>query len=422
MKFYYIALNDLKSNLKDKKAIIGLIVMPIVIILILGFALGPFFKSKEVVRKFPITIINKDNGVSIHKLYRKYFLRNKLNVYKNGNINFGNMFYNAFQSKEIKKSIETRNLNKLEAIKNIKSSKIVALIEIPADFTEKFFKGEKVDITIVGDKSQAIKLEIVKKISENFCNRLNLVQYSTTHIINNNDKNYIKNKDLLNEIKNIGTSIQGSEKVILYSEIKNNKKDVSAFQYYVAAMTVMFILFTGSRGVYSIFLEKENQTFQRMISCGVETSHIIIGKFLGILFTGFLQLTFIILFTKIFFKVQWGSSILGIIWISITSVFCMSGFSMLIASIAKDRQSADNINNIGINIMSLLGGSFFPIYSMPFVIKIFSQFTINGESIRGYMAVMENLGYASWLMPGIYLAASGFLFLSISITKLKFLD
>lgn len=422
MKIYYIALNDLKSNLKDKKAIIGLVVMPIIIILILGFALGPYFNNKQVIQKYKVAIINKDNGIRINRLYKKYFLGNKYRNHNINSINFGSMFCDSFQSSEIEKSIGIEKIDKTQAIKDIKSSKIVALIAIPSNFTEKFFQGKRAEITIIGDKSQGIKLEIVKKISQSFCNRLNLVHYSISYLEKNKKIHDINDKILVNKINNIANNIEGFEKVILDRKINSNKKDVSAFQYYAAAMAVMFILFTGSRGVYSIFLEKENQTFQRMITCGVETRDIVLGKFLGIVFTGFFQLIFIILFTNLFFKVQWGNSILGITWISITSVLCMSGFSLFIASAAKDRQSADNINNIGINIMSLIGGSFFPIYSMPFIIRFLSRFTINGESIRGYVAVMENLDYTNWLIPGMYLLISGVLFLGISIAKLKFLD
>ena len=58
---FHIAFKDLIIVFKDRKALLTMLLMPILIIIILGSALSNMFSNDVAVKKFSIAVVNKDN-------------------------------------------------------------------------------------------------------------------------------------------------------------------------------------------------------------------------------------------------------------------------------------------------------------------------------------------------------------------------
>ena len=58
---FHIAFKDLAIVFKDRRALTTMLLMPILIILILGSALGNMFTKDAAIKKFSIAVVNKDD-------------------------------------------------------------------------------------------------------------------------------------------------------------------------------------------------------------------------------------------------------------------------------------------------------------------------------------------------------------------------
>lgn len=184
----------------------------------------------------------------------------------------------------------------------------------------------------MADPEQPIKAGVVKSIVEAFT-----LEVFKRRIILGTSMGILVAKNLINpaeiqqlipvwlsEIENIEELIRMEKKTE-----KRMDKNPLAMEYYAVGMGVMFILFATNAGAETIFQERRNKTLERIKVAPVSEREILGGKLFGIFLIALLQFVMIVFFTRIFYRVNWGDSILGIIIMILSSVLAFSGLSTL---------------------------------------------------------------------------------------------
>lgn len=396
MRILAIAVKDVLITFRDKKALVIIIAMPLVLIAILGAAFGQVFKQDNDLGEFKIAVVDHDGGTIAKEIK------------------------DILGKKEIKKIITTEITNETNARRGIKDTKYVAALIIPQDLSRRVVSGENVQLEIIADPGKALKANIFKGIMERFASGVSGITIAVNTTLEQLPQVGVVSPDVLvpKVVEDIKEGIQ--KPVVQWKDIttEGNKK-LSSFQYYSAAMGVMFIMFSGMFGIKSILEERDNRTLMRMMSTTTSKFTIVIGKFMGILFTGFIQVLIMIISTSLIFGVHWGTSYLGIVLMSLTSVFAASGLSMFIASLAKTERSAEMMASIGIQVMSLIGGSMVPVHVFPEFMKKISNFTLNKWSIVGFNNLMLDKGVDTVIQPSLALLAFGAVLLIIGVWRLR---
>lgn len=394
MKFVYIAFKDVLITFRDRKALVLLLLMPLVLIFILGNALGNAFSQEAAIERFNVAVIDKDNG------------------------QMGDSLKKVLVSRDVKKIIKINYLPDDLARERVSKGELSAALVIPADFTEQVMTGKNSSLLIFTDPGSPLQASVFRSIVENFTARVSAVQVGVKAVA---------------EV----TAAQGGNPIPVVAEAVpyfssprednysiediavEGKKTVSSQQYYSAGMAVMFILFSGMFGIKSIINEREKHTLARLMASNTTRFTIITGKFIGILGTGFCQLLIMIAVTSLIMKVHWGTSWFGVMVIGFSAVFATAGLSMFIAAVAPSPKSADILSSIGINIMSILGGSMIPVDQMPAAMKLLSKFTINGWALKGFLKLMQDQSWLTVTGPAAVLLGAGIVFLILGAWRLK---
>jgi ABC-2 type transport system permease protein len=135
---FHIAFKDLKVLFRDKKAIIILLLMPALIMLILGTALGSVFTEDTSVERFPIAVVNKDEGImSRHFIY-------------------------TFLDGEMSEMFKTYVVNEDKADDMLEKKTVPSVIVIPENFSESFNNLKDVKIVIKSDADDKVRTNIVE--------------------------------------------------------------------------------------------------------------------------------------------------------------------------------------------------------------------------------------------------------------------
>ena len=105
------------------------------------------------------------------------------------------------------------------------------------------------------------------------------------------------------------------------------------------------------------------------------TGGLVASLFFGLLFllfnvdinfsTHYRDILLIVFFTAIFYRVNWGDSLLGIIIMILSSVLAFSGLSTLLASLTKSEEQIGSIGPALAMIFGFLGGSMWPVFEFP---------------------------------------------------------
>src|SRR5690606_4840928 len=115
-----------------------------------------------------------------------------------------------------------------------------------------------------------------------------------------------------------------------------------------------------------------------------------IGIFFSAVIFSFIQLLVIYGFSWIVFGVKW--SVLPFIVVTLCLAFAVGGVAVLLVAISyrSDSEVAVNIfASIIVAILSLLGGSFFPIGDHSDLIQTIGNFTPNGAAMTSYLTILR---------------------------------
>ncbi len=396
-----IALKDLKVIFRDRKALAIMLVMPAVIMLILGSALGPMFESTLIIDKFMIAVVDKDGSLNSQRFYQD-FLRGEMS----------DMF-------------ETFVVDEEKANEMLRKEIVPSIIVIPEEFGINISNNSPVQIEVRSSAGESFKTSIVKSVAEGYANgysRYNAVSVALEEILKDKLDMIEKPISGLSDRDALMIDLQGKleNSFIDFNEDNQEKnKIVTGMQYYCAGMLVMFVLFGAGMGVKHMTEERENRTLGRLMTTRAGKASVLAGKFLGLMLITFTQALILILFTAIVYRVNWGGSVLGVLAVTISCTFTASGLGMMIAAITKTMKAAEGISQLVVQLFTILGGGMIPIYIMPDAVKTMSKVTLNWWAVNGYYDLMLGSSFVAVLPYCAVMVLMGILYLGIGVTRFR---
>ena len=394
-KIFFIGAKDVKIRARDPASFIMLLAMPLILIFILGIVFQPLWTSKPFT--IDIAIFNEDEG-EFSKI----------------------LIDDVFGSNELKDTIKIKFLENEEEIKKyINEGKIAAGIIFRKGFSESIIEGGNAQIKIYGDPEQTIKAGVVKNIVESFTfevlKRRTILETSLRFL---GTKNLISSTEIQKLIPEWLLEIENKKNLISVSSETEKKttKNPLAMEYYAIGIGVMYLLFATNAGAETIFKERRIKTFDRMKVAPLSNHTILGGKLFGIFFVALLQFVIIVIFTSIFYKVNWGNSVPGVIVMVLSAVLAFSGLSTLLASLTKSEEQIGNIGPALAMIFGFLGGAMWPAYGFPKWLNIASKFTPNRWAFDGFFKLMYSEGGVISILPQVLVLltmASIFFFIGV---------
>jgi ABC-2 type transport system permease protein len=101
-------------------------------------------------------------------------------------------------------------------------------------------------------------------------------------------------------------------------------------------------------------------------------------------------------------------------------ILVVSAWSVFVASISSSPASADVIGNLGILLMAVVGGSIYPLSSMPGFMRGLSRLTINRWAMDGFMVLFSGNDAAGTGIYSLVLVMMACVLMTASILIMKF--
>jgi ABC-2 type transport system permease protein len=354
-EFYHI--------LRDKRSMLILFGMPVIMVLLFGFALSTEIKNT------PVAIIDHSNDQVTRAIISKLFS--------------SGFFIPA---------------DKVESESNIanvfKHGKVKEVIVFENDFARKLESNRQASIQLIADASDP--------------NMGNLVVNYTNSIIAGYQDEYLK----LNKLP----VLISTESRMMY-----NPSLKSVFMFVPGVITILLMLITAMMTSISIAREKELGTMEILLVSPMKPLQIIAGKVVPYVILAFINAVTILLLSYFVFQMPVKGSLILLLAESLLFIIMALSLGIFISTVSKSQQMAMMLSMFALMLPTiLLSGFIFPIENMPMVLQLLSNIMPPRWFIIIVKAIMiKGLGISYIWKETLIIAGMALLFILLSVKKFK---
>lgn len=348
---------------RDVRSMVILFGMPVIQILLFGFAI-----STEI-RNAPVVILDHSNDYVTQQITNKllssgFFIRG-------GEIAGENQIHGIFRKGQVKE-----------------------VIIFEKDFAKNLDKEKRANIQLIADASDP--------------NTANLIVNYTQAIIQDYQQDYFAGMALPVEIK--------TETQMLY-----NPGLKSVFMFVPGIITILLMLISAMMTSISIAREKEMGTMEVLLVSPLRPIQIITGKVLPYVILSFINAVTILIMSYFIFGMPVNGSLILLLAESILFVFMALSLGIFISIVSNSQQMAMMLSMFALMLPSiLLSGFIFPIENMPVPLQVLSDLMPPRWFIIIIKAIMlKGLGITYIWKETLIIAGMALFFIALSIRKFK---
>lgn len=401
MAFWWLSLKDLRLISRDKKGLLTLILMPLLLIAILGSAFSGLMgaSSDATIDRLTLGIANLDREELGNTLTEDIF-KAGMNDY-----------------------LTVKEMNEDELNDRLKDRTIDVGLVIPAHFTKNLSAGKPVRVKLIAPPAAELKAEVVEGALRQF-EQTSAAMAAAAEVMKQAAPQSNSLSKSSPDSQSLPTTAEQPDDtnvpLIHETNVNTNESPIDSFQYYAVAMGVLFLLMTIVVGVAMMIEEKEQDVYQRLMISHLTPSHYIAGKLVGLCVMGWTQFTIIVVGTTVLFGVDWGESQTGIALVTGAYVFSAAGLGILIGSFFKQAKTFETAGLIGTQIIAAVGGSMVPLYALPdWLNNVAGKLLPNALALQTFLRLMSGASLPHLWSHVLGLVALGLLFLTIGLWKLR---
>lgn len=246
---------------------------------------------------------------------------------------------------------------KTNARRDIIEGKIAVAVVIPDDFDKVVRRESKSTVDVLKMQDTVTSIALVRAV-ERAISTMQL-RYATGEAVNDVMETYnLPVEDSVKEtvIEKFDSELE--KDVITYASSSIEEKDeaYNSISYSTLGILVLFIVFFVVSSADGILQDKLMGTWNRLLTTGVSNFQIFTGNILSIFLLGCIQTTVLIIFSKFVYKVDWGNSILGIVGLFASFLFCITGISLIIGVVVSSKKQLTSVTALVVMPTSLLAG------------------------------------------------------------------
>jgi ABC-2 type transport system permease protein len=352
-EFYHI--------LRDKRSLLLLLAMPIVLMIIFGFAI-----SNEI----------KNNSLAVYDMAKDEASQKIIEAFKASK--YFNITYNIYRKNEIEKVF--------------RQNKAALVIVIPSQFNSNLIATNKAAIQIIADASDPNTATI-------------LINHATAIIT--------EYQSSLNQQANIPYQIQTETRMLYNPELK------SAYSFVPGVMGLILMLISAMMTSVAIVREKELGTMEVLLVSPLNPLLIVIAKAIPYFLISVINVLTIIALSVFAMGLPVEGNFFLLLAESMLFIISCLSLGLLISTMAQSQQVALLISLLVLMLPTmLLSGFIFPVENMPKVLQWISNIVPATWYILMIKAIMlKGLGFASVWKENLVLIAMTIFFLAVSIKR-----
>ena len=369
MAAWQITRKDLLLLLKDKRAVVVLLVLPLLFISIVGMSTGQFLTRDDDSQRFRILVVDRSDSELSHQLVQTLQRHREFLV--------------------------TVADEPAEASDTLQRGVASMLITIGPEFETR--AGElRISEVFNSDSGplaggpEALDLNLETRPAAIGIGRLmeGVIFSQVIKVIAPVAAR--KNPLTRTWVKDSGPETSPDAKPAMASSVEKNIPATTAvYSWIVPGFTVMFAFFVISIMARSFIAERENGTLRRLLLAPVSRVSVLAGKTIPYYLTSVIQCLLLFLCGRLLFGMSWGPAPIYLIPVILCTSLAATSLGLLLATAVSTEQQVSSYGTTLILVLSSLSGCFFPRDMFPQTMKRVSLCTPHGWALKAFDAVLS---------------------------------
>ena len=384
MSAWFITAKDLLMLARDPRALVMLLVLPLLFIAIVGMSTGQFLTREDNTERFRIAVVDESQSETSRDLIKELCSRPEF-------------LMNPVKTKD-------------DAVEALRRGDALLVMQIGPKFEERVddlhmtdLFNTKTGLANVGVASLDLSIEAkgttggVGKLMEGALTSL-VIKFVAPIAAQKNPLT----RSWLHSVDDEEGTETGAETTPVTTPAPvinpNIAKPTTAFLWVVPGFTVMFAFFLVSIMARSFMIERDQGTLRRLMMAPISTTALLVGKTIPFYLTSVLQGSLLFLCGRVLFGMPWGSQPLYLIPVILCTSAAAASLGLLLSTMVKTDQQISSYGTALILILSSVSGCFFPRELFPKLMKKISLLTPHAWSLKAFDAVLTEPIIDPWLV------------------------
>jgi ABC-2 type transport system permease protein len=364
LRVFTVAIKDIKILIRDRMAFAMLLGMPIMLIVVLSFALKSEFEEGALELTLPI--IDREGSAASQRLVDRLSETEGVKV-------------------RVHDAVDEAGLRE-----DVRDGDYVAALVIPVGFSE-----------ARGDHDPPLALIVNPNESES--------------------EGIVRSVVVRAADQAAGTGAEEGEASGIATELTEASKEPGVYEQNVPGYAILAAFFMTMFVAGSLLAERFLGTFRRLHAMPVSRVTVFSGKILAAFGVGVVQMTLLFTFGFLVFGLRLGDQPLGLIPVTVGVVAAATGLGVLVAGYARTDQQATAFGTLIVLTMAALGGSMVPRSIMPDTMQTIGLITPHAWAIEGYQdVIVRDEGIADVMPAFAVLLAFAAVFFAIGVSRFRF--
>lgn len=387
---------DFLTISKSRADLFEALLMPILLISILGFALGNVLFGDSSIDTISVgLIVEQESEQELEALEEELqaegIPEEAIDQIKQAaeEVDPGTLFTDLIEDEEMSDLIQVERMSTEEAEQALEDDQIAGYFTIPEDFRSAVWHAlflEEEMTTQLGLRIQEegqVRASVLESVAHSFVEQFNL-ESSIALALD-------------------GEEVDGSEYDLGEEIFLANEEPVNAFQYYTIGMGAMYALSLASIMSSRAFLEKKQHVFGRIMLSGTKPLTYLASKMLSTTLICIAQLAILFLLSTLIFGTFSGRNM--DFWINMGYVTVL--FSLFVGSVTSlltalvlytSSDQASGMFGILVSVLAFFGGSFTPIEQFGEGFRQVASWVPNGTALISYLQLLQGFEWSE-IMP-----------------------
>jgi ABC-2 type transport system permease protein len=412
-KALYIALKDIQILLKDRASMIYLFLLPIVFILVLSTALGGLL-GEDADSLVALPVVNLDPG--------------------------GKLSQALIDALDEAGGVQVELYEQVEAQVQLEAFEIERVLTIPAGFTADVVAGRQVTLHLIShpdanETTTESVLRVVSGVARSMSLQAQLIAgfEQTGAMLSAAPAEYqvFSSERIVaqaeSQFEHAKTSPLVAVEQAQPEHLSALVAEPNAVQQNVPGYTIIFVFLTAQATASSIFREKREGSFRRLLAAPVRKAAMLAGKMLPNFVTGLIQIA-VILAIGVFVlpligleRLTLGNDPLALVLVSLLLALCSTGLGILIAAIARTEAQISGLSTLALWTMGAVGGCLFPPFLLGGLLDVVGKVVPHYWAIQAYQdLIVRGRGLADVVPEMLALLGFTLVFFVIGLWRFDF--
>ena len=378
-KIWAIAWKDLRSTLRNRPALVMMLVAPLGLAALLGFAFGGGQSFDIAATK--VVVANLDKGAGPGQ-------------------NAGAAIQKILTSADLSDILDAKTATSAAAAqKAVDNGDAEVAVIIPADFTSVVYGADPAaasQVELYENPTSQIGGSIVEGIVGQVMADINGARAAAAGAVALRDSGGFPSAstvaaraaETFTQAGGVSAGLQVTQRS---PRVGKSGRDVSVTGSILSGMMIFFMFFGAANVARTILTEDRDGTMPRLFTTPTRHGTIIAGKFVAVFLTVLVQAIVLLIAGRLIFSIHWGR-IDAVILLTVVAAGVAGGLALLVISFAKTPAQAGAIGSGVYLVLALLGGNFTGTAQTGTTYAFIQQFTPNGWLLHGWDTTMRGGG------------------------------